>query len=471
MTDSAPSPPPFESSGKSLPLSAKIAYGAGDAGAGLTSNLLVFSFPIFLTNVAGISPETAAPILLIGNIWDAVNDPMVGVLSDRTRTRWGRRYPWMFAAGIPFGITFLLMWLVPDISDGLKFWYYVITSVLFQIFFTAVNLPYTTLTAEMTQDYDERTELTTFRISFSLGGAVLALALGLVISQLIADPSLQYIILGGLCAFVSVLPIYWCIWGTYPYAQSQTQAAQSVTAEAETSPSVGRSLRQLRLAFTNGPFLLVIGIYMFSWLALQVTATVIPYYAQFWMGLDSYFLVALLVQGTAVLMVFLCNQVSQKVGKRGLYFMGMIPWIGVQIFLMLLQPGQVGLLYTLCVVASIGVATAYVVPWSMLPDVIELDELKTGQRREGIFYSFMTLLQKVGRGVGVFLVLRALGASGFVAESATQPETARQAIRLMMGLMPMVLLILGLVLTYFYPITKEKHAEILLRLRERRAAD
>ncbi|MGP1382900.1 MAG: MFS transporter [Thainema sp.] len=449
-----------------LPLATKIAYGAGDAGAGITSNLIVFSFLIFLTNVAGVDPLAAGTVLLIGNIWDAINDPLIGVLSDRTRTRWGRRYPWMFLAGIPFGITFFLTWLVPDFGATGKFWYYVITSLVFQIFFTAVNLPYTTLTAEITEDYDERTELTTFRISFSLFGAVLALALGLLISSQIENQQLQYAVLGGVCGLVSIIPIYWCIFGTYPQAKQRTQAVQQID---ETDEEVAIA-DQIKIFITNVPFLMIIGIYMFSWLALQVTATVIPFYVEFWMGLDDYFLAALLVQGTSILMVYGCNQVSKKAGKRGLYFLGMAPWIAVQFFLLFLQPGQTLLMYILCVIVSIGVATAYVVPWSMLPDAIDLDELRSGQRREGIFYAFMTLLQKIGRGVGLFLVSAALSASGFVAGSATQPESALWAIRLMMGLMPMVLLILGLVLAYFYPITRETHAEILLRLRERRLA-
>ncbi|MEO0827306.1 MAG: MFS transporter, partial [Cyanobacteria bacterium J06642_9] len=157
-------------------------------GTGMTTNLIAFSSLIFLTSVAGLSPGMAGTVLLIGKAWDAVNDPMIGILSDRTRSRWGRRYPWMFISALPFGLTFFLTWIVPGFEEPQsKFWYYVITSVLFQVFFTTVNLPYSTLTAELTQDYDERTELTSFRLSFSLAGAIAALALGLVISGIITD--------------------------------------------------------------------------------------------------------------------------------------------------------------------------------------------------------------------------------------------------------------------------------------------
>ena len=113
MTQDFPAPAGQVTSPLKLSLWTKVAYGIGDMGAGMTSNLIAFSFLIFLTKVAGLNPLAAGTVLLIGKVWDAVNDPLVGVLSDRTQTRWGRRYPWILLSVIPFGITFFLMWLVP----------------------------------------------------------------------------------------------------------------------------------------------------------------------------------------------------------------------------------------------------------------------------------------------------------------------------------------------------------------------
>lgn len=460
------SAPPSAVPPPKLSLWTKLAYGAGDMGAGMTSNLIAFSFLIFLTEVAGVSPLAAGTVLLLGKVWDGVNDPLVGMLSDRTRTRWGRRYPWIFLSAIPFGITFVLMWWVPEGSASFRFWYYVVTSILFQIFFTTVNLPYTTLTAELSQNYDERTDLTSFRLGFSLLGAILALALGLGITSVVANERLQYLVIASACALLSVIPILLCVFGTFPRAQRmQAIAATASNPEADIEIPF---FQQLRLAFSNRAFLYVVGIYLCAWLALQITATIIPFYATFWVGLDSYFLPALLVQGTAILMMLPCNLISRRIGKKGLFYVGTGVWLIVQVGLFFLQPGQAGLLYGLCIAASFGVATAYVVPWAMLPDVIELDELQTGQRREGVFYSFMTLLQKVGLALGLFLVGAALEWSGFLAEQATQPGSALLSIRAFMGPVPLVLLCGGLVLCYLYPITREVHAEILLKLQGQR---
>ncbi len=463
---STPQPPrPFS-------LAGKLAFGAGDIGPGMTANLLAFSFLIFLTTTAGLSPVAAGSVLAIGRVWDAVNDPLIGYLSDNTRSRWGRRYPWIALGALPFGLTFFLTWIVPGFqSEGARFWYYVIMSLLFQVFYTVVNLPYTTLTAELSKNYDERTELTAFRLGSSLTGAISALALGLVVSNLIQDSRQQYLVLAAVCSVLSVLPLLWCVVGTYPYAVERNAL------QPATDPNAAENLpflQQIKIALSNRAFLFVVGIYLFAWLALQMTASVIPFYTTFWMGMDSYFLAALLVQGTAIAMMVAINYLSRRYGKQEAFYAGIGTWIIAQIAIFLVQPGQVAALYLLCVVISFGVAAAYVVPWAMLPDVIELDELQTGQRREGVFYAFMTLLQKVGLAGGLLLVGYALELSGFVSPDVTQvaqdviqPASALLAIRVFIGPVPMVLLLLALILAYFYPITRQKHEEILLRLAER----
>ena len=430
-------------------------------GAGITSALLAFSLFIFLTTVAGLPPGLAGTVLLIGKIWDAVNDPIIGVLSDRTQSRWGRRHSWMLLGSIPFGLFFFLQWIVPPLGTQALFWYYVVVGILFNTAFTAINLPYSALTPELTQDYNERTSLTSFRFAFSIAGSILALGLGLVSSQVINNGVHQYLALGGICALLSVLPLYWCVWGT-----EERFSAEST----ESIPF----LEQLKIALSNRPFLYVIGIYLCSWLAFQLTANIIPLYVVSWMQVDAYFLVALIVQAVAIVMLFVWSAVSKRVGKRAVYFMGMTLWILAQGGLFFLQPDQIGWLYVLCVMAGVGVATAYLIPWSMLPDVIELDELKTGKRREGIFYAFMVLLQKMGLALSLFLVGQVLEFAGFISSvsgeaTPEQPASALLAIRVAIGPLPTVVLVIGLILAYFYPITREVHAEILLKLHEKRS--
>ena len=461
-----------------LNLSTKLAYGAGDLGPAITANILSVFLLIFFTSVAGLDPGIAGSILLIGKVWDAVNDPIVGMMSDRTRSRWGRRHPWMIFGAIPFGIFFFLQWLVPQFSSDPTanqwslFWYYILISILFNSFYTAVNLPYTALTPELTQDYDERTSLTSYRFGFSIGGSILSLLLvGRIFDLpfLKDNPLQQYTVMGGVCALISVLPLFWCVWGTRKRVKETEHLRQ------ETSNEVSLPyLEQLKIVFSNRPFLYVIGIYLCSWLAVQNTVSVIPYFVKNWMGLTTqdFIYVIITVQVASFIMLFVWTEVSKRVGKKAVYFMGMTVWIIAEIGLFMVQPGQIGLMYALAVMAGFGVSTAYLIPWSMIPDVIELDELQTGQRREGVFYAFMVLLQKAALAIGLFLVTQVLQQSGFLKNFAgeadpIQPASALWAIRVLVGPVPLVILLVGLVLAYFYPITKEVHAEILLNLQER----
>lgn len=472
-----PSVPPATPKSDKLSFKTKLAYGAGDLGPAITANVGVFFALFFFTNVAGLSAGLAGSVLLIGKIWDAVNDPMVGVLSDRTKSRrWGRRLPWILYGAIPFGIFFLLQWIVPRFSanestnDWALFWYYVIISIFFNICYTAVNLPYTALTPELTQDYDERTSLNSFRFTFSIGGSILSLFIALgVFSLLKIDRAQQYLVLAGICTILSVLPLFWCVFGI----RDRVLAFEAQHLETEQSEQIP-ILEQLRIAFSNRPFVFVVGIYLFSWLGVQVTASILPYFVVNWMGLSeaNFNLVAIAVQGTAIVTLFLWSAISQRLGKKAVYFMGMVLWIIAQAGLFFLQPGQIGLMYALAVLAGFGVSTAYLIPWSMMPDVIELDELNTGQRREGIFYGFMVFLQKLGLALGLFLVGQALEIAGFIETvpgqpAPIQPNSALLAIRIAIGPLPTIALICGLVLAYFYPITREVHAEILLKLQER----
>jgi glycoside/pentoside/hexuronide:cation symporter, GPH family len=468
-----------------LSIATKLAYGAGDMGPAITANLLAFFLLYFFTNVAGMNPAMAGSVLLIGKLWDAVNDPIVGVMSDRTQSRkWGRRLPWMLYGALPFGLFFGLQWLVPRFSanPGVQEWslfaYYVVIAIIFNSFYTAVNLPYTALTAEITQDYHERTSLSTFRFMFSIGGSILSLFVAQIIFALVPDGEagqVRYAVLGWVSALLSTLPLYWCVYGIRDRVLG-VERQRLANQDPDTSGELPFR-QQLKIALSNRPFLYVIGIYFCSWLAVQVTASIIPYFVINCMGLSDgeFTQVMIAVQGTALVMLFVWGQMSRRYGKKAVYFMGMSLWIIAQFGLFFLQKGQTALMYLMAVMAGFGVSTAYLVPWSMVPDVIELDELETGQRREGVFYAFMVLLQKFGLAFGLFLLGQGLSAAGFLERQPgspppVQPESALMAIRWAIGPIPTLALLLGLVLAYFYPITQAVHSEILLKLAERRQA-
>ena len=189
-----------------------------------------------------------------------------------------------------------------------------------------------------------------------------------------------------------------CLGTTDPTAFNPRQKTILPGSEEDITPS-GSIWEQFKDVLQSRPFWYVIGIYLCSWLSFQLTAAIIPYYAVSYMGMDSYFPVALVVQGTAMLALSLWSWVSYRYGRKRTYFAGMIGWIVAQILLFFLPSDRVDLLYILCFMAGLGVSTAYLIPWSILTDVTDLDELNTGEQRQGTFYALMVFLQKNGFGV------------------------------------------------------------------------
>ncbi|TVQ56435.1 MAG: MFS transporter [Spirulina sp. DLM2.Bin59] len=404
-----------------------------------------------------------------------------------------------------------------------------------------INFPSSALTPELTEDYNERTALNSFRMAFSIGGSILSLVIAQVMFSLYPDDPLQrFQALGLLCSLIAVVATLWCAlrmrergadpilpttWGrnlgyglatlgafgmtggivailrglldwyalaglllgilliafglTMIFNRPEAHLIGAVASEARSRSAAMPSLpilSQLKVVFNTRPFLYIIGIYLCSWLAVQLTASILIYFVVSWMGMpeEAFPMVAIAVQGTALAMLFVWRPISNRLGKKKVYYMGTAIWIVAQGGLSLLQPGQTGLMYGLAVLAGMGVSVAYLIPWSMVPDVIEYDELHSGQRREGLFYGFMVLLQKLGLAFAVFLVGQGLQLAGFIERLPSQPipiqpDTALLAIRLVVGPLPIFVLCLGIVLTRFYPITKDYHQEIRQQLAAQRA--
>lgn len=267
-------------------------------------------------------------------------------------------------------------------------------------------------------------------------------------------------------AVVATLPFFFAFWGTYERHSTKPEVEMGFVEGFVTT-------------FKNKAFRYAVWIYLLSWLVVQTVSVIIVYYVNYWLRNPSYTpLVILSVQGSALLWLSLWNVMSRRWGKKGVYYVGMSFWIVMALALFMLpQTASLPLVMAVGIFTGAGVAAAFLIPWSLLPDVIELDELETGQRREGAFYGFFVLLQKLGVALGVFLVGQVLQYSGYVSPAAnadpltvTQPASALTAIRWMIGPIPALILLAGMVMVYLFPITKEQHAATLAELARRREA-
>ena len=455
-----------------LPLRLKFAYGAGELGPAMAGNMVVFYLLFFLTDVAGIPPAMAGTIPMIGKLWDAINDPLIGWLSDRTRSRrWGRRLSWMLACLVPLAIVIVVQWWVPPFeSVRAKYWFFVVMVFLYNAVSSAVTVPHTALMPELTSDYEDRTTLVSFRSAFSILGGVAFILLAWIAGQFEMGEQQRYLVIAGACSLVLVSSVLWCVFAIRGQALKRERFL-SGRALGDEAPS---AREQLKIVLTNRPFLIVCAVFTFSWLAVQVTATVLVYYAVYWTGLGKgqVPLLMLTVMGVAVLTLPFWVAVCHRIGKRAVYSIGMGTWILAQVGLVFLARGEVGAAFALAAVAGVGVSTAYLIPWSLIPEVIEYDELRSGRRREGIYYGFMVLIQKIGLGLAIFLVGQALDAAGFIEKvpgeaPPVQPESALAAIRMVIGPLPGIALIIGLAACWFYPITKKRYRIILRKLEMR----
>ncbi|RMF35535.1 MAG: MFS transporter [Chloroflexi bacterium] len=461
----------------------KLIYGSGDWGLASFGTLRQIFYAIFLTDVVGLEPRLASVAALVGIIWDALNDPLVGLLSDRIRTRWGRRRPFLLFFAIPFGLSFLLLWWAPPWQSQIALM--ITVSLAFMIsdtLQTLVAVPFFTLTPEMTPDYDERTSLTGYRMFFNLM-ASLATA---VAAPIIVDTAVRrglsmqqgYLIVAALFGGLAALPFLLMFFVVYERPES-TVLAQNPTPFRE----------MLRTAWRNIPFRFATGLYVLNWITFDLVALMLPFFLVYWVAegdllasvnlfgegiaLESVVLGLLLIVAVAALPLW--TWLAHRLGKRIAYIVGMSFWAVVQGLIILIQPGQIRFILVLAVLAGISVSTAHVLPDAIFPDVIEWDELRTRRRHEGTYYGVKNFIRKLTGAAAIFLALQVLGWFGYQAppEGVTrfrQAPVTLTAIRVLAGPMGAVLLLSAIVVAWFYPITRERHARIraLLARRQRR---
>lgn len=444
-----------------LPRRTKILYGAGDIGFSLTDTTIGVLYAIFLTDVVGLAPGLAAAAVFIGRSWDYINDPIIGHISDRTRTRWGRRRPYLLFGFLPFALAFAMLWWRPPLHHQIALAvYYALAYLIFDTSATFVYMPYFTLTPELTLDYDERTTLTSYRMAFSIVGGLIAFTVPLMVIGTMRPENASRVFAVGIClGLFSALPLLLTFFGTRERPEFQAQA----------QPKLRESLRA---AAKNRPFIFASGIFLFTWAALEIVQGMLLFFLKYRMNLEQQ---SDLIAGTVFIAALLTLPIWEKAArfwdKRVTYIAGMVFLSVVMITLIAINPTWgLPVVITLAVLAGIGVSAMHVLPWSIIPDAIEWDELATGQRHEGMFYSLVTLLRKISSSIAVPMMLLVLDWSGYVPNSVSQPASAVRAIQILMGPVPSAFLLMGIIFALLYPLSRDRHAQVRAELAARRAA-
>jgi GPH family glycoside/pentoside/hexuronide:cation symporter len=440
----------------------KFLYGFGDTGFSLTSTILGAYLAIFLTDVVGIAPRIAAAAIFVGRSWDYINDPLIGHISDRTRTRWGRRRPFLLFGPLPFALAFAMLWWRPPWESTLALAvYYAAAYVVFDAAATFVYMPYFALTPELTLDYDERTALTSYRMFFSILGSLVAFTVPLmIVGSFTPENAPRVLRMGLLFGIASALPLLLTFFGTRERQEYMKQE----------QPSLRQSLRAARM---NRPFVFGLVIFLLTWVSVSVLESTLLYFVKYVVQREPQSdLIMAVIFVTAIFALPFWEWASRRWSKRWAYIGGIAFWAAVQIVMITLTPSTgMPLILFLCVLAGVGVGAAHVIPWSIIPDAIEWDELQTGERHEGMFYSLITLMQKVASSIAIPLVLLLLDVTGYTPNAAQQPASALWGIRIVIGPIPAALLCGGILFAFLYPLSRELHAQVVQELESRRTVD
>ncbi|MDG2306521.1 MAG: MFS transporter [Candidatus Binatia bacterium] len=438
---------------------ARTVFALGD----LTVNTALSALSIvyttyFLTQVTGLRPILAGLIPFVGRIIDAVTDPLMGRLSDHTNLAGGRRRPYFLIGAIPFGASFALLWIDPGFtSQWGMFAYYAGVYCILSVSSTVVSVPYLALIPEMATDYDDRTSLNTYRAIGAIVGVFCAIALRPVAAMLGGGPQ-GFAAAGAVYGAAMVLPWFLIHRVTFERPEFAPRAA--------TTPV----LESFRIALRRRSFVQLMGFYLTGRVAMDLVGAMLILYFTYWLGRGTEFELAMsafLLTTIFVLPVWL--RLSLRRDKGDVFRAGCAVWMVVQGFLVLAMPDTSdAVLYGFVCAAGIGYGAVDLMPWAMLGEVIDEDELETGERREGLYNGLFMFLRKLAGALVVLVVLGGLDLLGF-AQGETQNEVVRIAILLLATIAPAVLLGFSIWLASDYPITRATHARILGRLHDRKA--
>lgn len=431
----------------------KFFYGVGDIGNAIINSAIQFFLMKFYTDGALIAPSLAGNALLLGKIWDAINDPLFGWMADRTKAKVGKRRVFMFFGAIPLGISIALLWFVPQgVSKAATFTWIALTFILFDTLWTLTNVPYYALTSELTDDYDERSALTTFRMVMSVPAYLVGVALTPMIVGFFTIERSGWgfigILYGAICAVVLII-------------SALGIRERNKVQKAKSSINVWQSIKA---TFSNKPFLILCAAYLIINLSFALIKTLMAYYLEYQLLMkDEVSLVMGLMLICVTISLPFWRKLSEKLDKGPTYAIGMVIGalaVGISFFL----PHQkTFVIYILAVLAGIGFGSQWIFPWAMVADVADYDRVKTGEYRSGMYYGVWGLATKISEAVaiaGVGWILTGFGYKANVAQSAQ----SLLGIRLFFGPVPGIIILLTLPLLIWYPITRKKHAEIQAQL-------
>lgn len=426
-----------------LAKSEKFFYGIGDMGNNVAYGAVGFYFVFFLTDVAGISPVWAGYIFMISRMWNAVCDFIMGIVSDNTKTRFGRRRPFLLFGAIPLGIAFAILWIVPFSGNTQLVIYYTFAGILFNTLYSLVSIPYNALLPELSQDYDERTSISGYKMALSFVGTLLsAVGATLIVDTIYPGKSMyavSYPIMGKVLGLILIISILLAFARTKERVKSKDVEIQ------------GNVFKNLKSLAKLREFKLVLGVFIFNMIAFDVIMALYIYFMRYALKIsdDLSFIFMAVPLVAAIIVTPMWVSISNKLGKKRTYIISAIYFVIPLIACMLMPAGNIPITIVITVLIGVGISASQVLVFSILPDVVEVDELKNGVRREGLIYGATMFIYKIGSALFVAIVTAAMGWFGYVESTGSlmveQTTNAIFGIRFLIGCVPALCLIISVI--------------------------
>ncbi len=439
----------------------RIGYGIGDYAICLYWSGVSLYLLYFYTDVVGITPQMAGLIYAIGIAWDAITDPFMGYMAERTRTKMGSYRPYIYYGSIPLALSFVVLLWVPPFEGMLLLSFLIVVNLIHRTCFTIVSVPYSSLTARITDDSDERTKLTTARMLAASFGtfSISALAFPIVLYFGGGEEALGFVYLGLIAGLVAVIILSITVYFV------EERSFEFTKAELPNFSKVFKSVSN------NYPFWIVFSAILILISTYLMFNNNLIYFSKYALGFHEYQgLILGVLSGTNLLAIPIWAFLAIKIGKKNTWMISMaFLFVGFLIFYFYPISELNELLYILGCIGFANGATG-VLFWSMLPDTIEYGEWKTGIRTESSLYGFMTFAQKGAIAIAIAILGTVLTKIGFEPNEEQTAQTLSD-LKSLMSIIPLIGVFISFVLVYFYPIDKKFHQKLIDEIRVRKTQD
>ena len=454
----------------------KIGYGFGDMSSSMFWKIFSYYLPFFYSNIFGLNLVDAGVLVLVTRIWDAVSDPMMGIIADRTNTKWGKYRPYLLWVAPLFSICGILLFTTPDWEYGTKLIWAYVTYIMMMTVYTAINVPYGAMLGVMTDDPNEKTVFSSFRMFFAYGGSFLALFLWEPLTNMFGGYKTTDGWFYSMCVIASACFVMFIL--CFLLTKEHLKTVSRV--------SVGSDFKSL---LSNKPWWLLIGAALCSNLFNTVRGATVAYFFLDIIGPDvnlMFFGIAFLFYSGLFLGigevsnmagVALCVPIANKLGKKTTFILvnAALVVLSITFFFVPCTPSGYWTMLILQIIISVFTGVMSPLIWSMYADVSDYAELKYKTASTGLIFSSASMAQKFGGAIGGAAVLWLLSAFGYITDAAEleagaiQPESALLALRWLMSFIPAAVAALAIVVVWFYPLTTKRINEISNELKNFRS--